>query len=73
MEKKLEDLNVTELKALVYDEVGKSEQAQRNVKVLNELISQKIQNEQVDPKSTTGTEPVDMNTNKSGTHETNNS
>lgn len=66
MEKKIEDLGITELKALVYDEIAKKEQAERNIKALNSLIGEKL-NTPVDPKTISATPEVDLNTNKDGT------
>jgi hypothetical protein len=38
MDKKFEDYNITELKALAYDEMAKIEAAQNNMRVINARI-----------------------------------
>jgi hypothetical protein len=46
MEKKLSDLTVVELKSLAYDELARIEQAQSNIRVLNQEIGNRIQQAQ---------------------------
>lgn len=46
MEKKLSDLTVVELKSLAYDELAKLESAQQNLKVLNQEITKRVQEQQ---------------------------
>ena len=46
MEKKLSDLTVVELKSLAYDELAKLENAQQNLKVLNQEINKRFQEQQ---------------------------
>lgn len=43
MEKKLSDLTVVELKSLAYDELAKLESAQQNLRVLNQEITKRVQ------------------------------
>lgn len=47
MEKKLSDLTVVELKSLAYDELAKLESAQQNLRVLNQEIAKRSQEQQV--------------------------
>ena len=46
MEKKLSDLTVVELKSLAYDELAKLESAQQNLRVLNQEITKRVQEQQ---------------------------
>jgi len=46
MEKKLSDLTVVELKSLAYDELAKLETAQQNLRVLNQEINKRFQEQQ---------------------------
>ena len=46
MEKKLSDLTVVELKSLAYDELAKLEIAQQNLKILNQEINKRFQEQQ---------------------------
>lgn len=46
MEKKLSDLTVVELKSLAYDELARVEQAQTNLRILNQEIGSRIQQTQ---------------------------
>ena len=46
MEKKLSDLTVVELKSLAYDELAKLESAQQNLRVLNQEIAKRVQEQQ---------------------------
>ena len=46
MEKKLSDLTVVELKSLAYDELAKLETAQQNLRVLNQEIAKRVQEQQ---------------------------
>jgi len=46
MEKKLSDLTVVELKSLAYDELARVEQAQSNLRILNQEIGNRIQQAQ---------------------------
>ncbi len=46
MEKKLSDLTVVELKSLAYDELAKLESAQQNLRVLNQEIAKRAQEQQ---------------------------
>ena len=43
MENQLSKFSVTELKALVYDELAKSEQAQANIRILNQELRNRLQ------------------------------
>ena len=46
MEKKLSDLTVVELKSLAHDELAKLETAQQNLRVLNQEINKRFQEQQ---------------------------
>lgn len=46
MENQLSKFSVTELKALVYDELAKSEQAQANIRILNQELRNRLQPQQ---------------------------
>ena len=43
MENQLSKFSVTEIKALVYDELAKAEQAQANIRILNEELRTRLQ------------------------------
>jgi hypothetical protein len=43
MENQLAKFSVTELKALVYDELAKAEQAQANIRILNQELRNRFQ------------------------------
>ena len=43
MENQLSKFSVTEIKALVYDELAKSEQAQSNIRILNQELRARLQ------------------------------
>lgn len=49
METQLSRLSVTELKALVYDELAKAEQAQANIRILNQELRNRLQPQQGPP------------------------
>jgi hypothetical protein len=42
-QKKIEEMNVVELKALAYDQLALLEQTQKNIQVINQMISKKTQ------------------------------
>jgi hypothetical protein len=46
MENQLAKLSVTEIKALVYDELAKIEVAQNNVRILNQELRNRLQPQQ---------------------------
>ncbi len=50
MENQLSKFSVLELKALVYDELAKSEQAQSNIRILNQELRNRFQPAQGIPK-----------------------
>ena len=54
MEKKLSDLTVVELKSLAYDELAKLENAQQNLKILNQEINKRFQEQQQTQEPDTG-------------------
>lgn len=64
MENQLAKFSVTELKALVYDELAKAEQAQANIRILNQELRNRLQPSQngvVNPDGSTPTiTPVDF-------------
>jgi hypothetical protein len=43
MENQLSRFSVTEIKALVYDELAKAEQAQANIRILNQELRTRLQ------------------------------
>lgn len=43
MENQLSKLSVTEIKAAVYDELAKAEQAQANIRILNQELRNRMQ------------------------------
>lgn len=58
MENQLAKFSVTELKALVYDELAKAEQAQANIRILNQELRNRLQPSQngvVNPDGSTPT------------------
>ena len=46
MENQLSRFSVTELKALVYDELAKAEQSQTNIRILNQELRNRLQPQQ---------------------------
>ena len=42
-EVKIENMSITELKAMVYDNLAQTEQCQKNIQVLNQEIAKKSQ------------------------------
>jgi len=58
MENQLSKYSVTELKALVYDELAKAEQSQANIRILNQELRNRLQPQQpgvVNPDGSTPT------------------
>lgn len=53
MENQLSRLSVVEIKALVYDELAKAEQAQANIRILNQELRNRLQ-----PQSQESTQPT---------------
>jgi hypothetical protein len=47
---KLEELSIEKLKSLAYDELVKLEQAQGNIRALNQAITQKLNSEKIETK-----------------------
>jgi hypothetical protein len=43
MENQLSRLSITEIKAAVYDELAKAEQAQANIRILNQELRNRLQ------------------------------
>ena len=64
MEKKLSDLTVVELKSLAYDELARVEQAQSNLRILNQEIGNRIQQAQ---QTQQGSFTAPVSTDESGT------
>jgi hypothetical protein len=58
MEKKLSDLTVVELKSLAYDELAKLESAQQNLRILNQEIAKRSQEQQQQVQQGTFTSPT---------------
>ena len=58
MENQLSRFSVTELKALVYDELAKSEQAQANIRILNQELHQELRTRLQPPVSQDGGQPT---------------
>ena len=54
MENQLSRFSVTEIKALVYDELAKAEQAQANIRILNQELRARLQ----PPVSQDGNQPT---------------
>ena len=54
MENQLSKFSVTEIKALVYDELAKAEQAQANIRILNQELRTRLQ----PPVSPDGSQPT---------------
>lgn len=48
----LSEMSIVELKALAYDEVAKSEQAQKNLSVINQTIVAKLKEAENDKQTT---------------------
>mgnify|MGYP001583866692 CR=1 FL=1 len=46
MNKKLEDYNIQKLKALAYDAIANIELQQNNLKLINQVLGQRVQDEQ---------------------------
>ena len=46
MENQLARFSVTEIKAMVYDELAKAEQAQANIRILNQELRNRLQPQQ---------------------------
>ena len=46
-QKKPEEMDVRELKALAYDQIALLEQTQKNIQIINQIISKKAQNKEV--------------------------
>jgi hypothetical protein len=58
MENQLSRFSVTELKALVYDELAKSEQAQANIRILNQELRNRLQPAQGGVTNPDGSQPT---------------
>jgi hypothetical protein len=58
MENQLSRFSVTELKALVYDELAKSEQAQSNIRILNQELRNRLQPAQGGVTNPDGSQPT---------------
>ena len=58
MENQLSRFSVTELKALVYDELAKSEQAQSNIRILNQELRNRLQPAQGGVVNADGSQPT---------------
>lgn len=58
MENQLSRFSVTELKALVYDELAKSEQAQANIRILNQELRNRLQPQQNGVVNEDGSQPT---------------
>ena len=52
------ELNVLELKALVYDELVKVEVSQNNIKILNQELQKRAQDQKLKPAPTKGEAPA---------------
>lgn len=59
MEKKLSDFTVTELKSIAYDQLSIIDNAQANLRILNQEITNRIQQSQ-QSQSAADTTPVDQ-------------
>ena len=57
MENQLARFSVTELKALVYDELAKAEQAQANIRILNQELRNRLQPQQGGVVNADGSQP----------------
>jgi len=58
MENQLSRFSVTELKALVYDELAKAEQAQANIRILNQELRTRLQPAQGGVTNPDGSQPT---------------
>ena len=58
MENQLSRFSVTELKALVYDELAKAEQAQANIRILNQELQNRLQPQQGGVVNADGSQPT---------------
>lgn len=58
MENQLSKFSVTEIKALVYDELAKSEQAQSNIRILNQELRTRLQPAQGGLTNPDGSQPT---------------
>ena len=58
MENQLSRFSVTELKALVYDELAKSEQSQANIRILNQELRNRLQPAQGGVTNPDGSQPT---------------
>ena len=58
MENQLSRFSVTELKALVYDELAKAEQAQANIRILNQELRNRLQPQQGGVVNADGSQPT---------------
>jgi len=58
MENQLSKFSVTELKALVYDELAKAEQAQANIRILNQELRNRLQPQQGGVVNADGSQPT---------------
>jgi hypothetical protein len=58
MENQLSRFSVTELKALVYDELAKAEQAQANIRILNQELRNRLQPAQGGVTNPDGSQPT---------------
>lgn len=58
MENQLSKFSVTEIKALVYDELAKAEQAQANIRILNQELRTRLQPAQGGLTNPDGSQPT---------------
>jgi len=58
MENQLSKFSVTEIKALVYDELAKAEQAQANIRILNQELRNRLQPQQGGVVNADGSQPT---------------
>jgi hypothetical protein len=58
MENQLSKFSVTEIKALVYDELAKAEQAQANIRILNQELRTRLQPAQGGVTNPDGSQPT---------------
>lgn len=70
MEKKLSDLTVVELKSLAYDELARVEQAQSNLRILNQEIGNRVQQAQQAQQTQQGSFTAPVSADDSGTEVT---
>ena len=66
MENQLSRFSVTELKALVYDELAKAEQAQANIRILNQELRNRLQPQQGGVVNADGSQPTVTSADSSG-------